>query len=174
MTIEPIYSIQKKKRISHLFIISIKLMTYLWMMVTILCINIMHHFYRRRTTKMNPQDQNIIQQNEEFVTKINILDFFVLNDTKLSSHMAQISEQINSSNNKIHSYYQVIKMIVNLVSKKEENNDTSSCQLTCIKNSLLMSIVDTPEKDLSNVDQKYYTRKVRTSSVKSSSTLFSY
>ena len=36
-----------------------------------------------------------------------------------------------------------------------------------------MSIVDIPEKDLSNVDRKSDTRKVRTSSVKSSSTLFS-
>ena len=36
-----------------------------------------------------------------------------------------------------------------------------------------MSIVDTPEKDLSNVDRKYDMRKVRTSSVNSSSTFFS-
>ena len=36
-----------------------------------------------------------------------------------------------------------------------------------------MSTVDTPENDLSNVDDKYDMRKVRTSSVNSSSTLFS-
>ena len=36
-----------------------------------------------------------------------------------------------------------------------------------------MIIVDTPEKDLSNVDGKYDTRNVYTSSVKSSSTIFS-
>ena len=36
-----------------------------------------------------------------------------------------------------------------------------------------MSIVDTPEKYLSNVDRKYDMRKIRTSSVKLSSTLFS-
>ena len=36
-----------------------------------------------------------------------------------------------------------------------------------------MSIVDTPEKHLSNVDSKLDMRKVRTSSIKSSSTLFS-
>ena len=35
-----------------------------------------------------------------------------------------------------------------------------------------MSIVDNPENDLSNVDDKSYMRKVRTSSVKSSSTRF--
>ena len=36
-----------------------------------------------------------------------------------------------------------------------------------------MSVVDTPEKDLSNVDGKSYMRKVITSSVNLSSTLFS-
>ena len=36
-----------------------------------------------------------------------------------------------------------------------------------------MSIVNTPKKYLSNVYGKYYMRKVRTSSVRSSSTLFS-
>ena len=36
-----------------------------------------------------------------------------------------------------------------------------------------MSIVGTPEKDVSNVYEKLYKRKVRTYSIKSSSTLFS-
>ena len=36
-----------------------------------------------------------------------------------------------------------------------------------------MSIVDTPEKDVSKVDRKLDKRKIRTSSIKSSSTLFS-
>ena len=36
-----------------------------------------------------------------------------------------------------------------------------------------MSIVNTPEEDFSNVDRKYDMIKVRTSSVKSPSTLFS-
>ena len=36
-----------------------------------------------------------------------------------------------------------------------------------------MSIVSTPEKDLSNVDCKSYTRKLHTSSVNSSAELFS-
>ena len=36
-----------------------------------------------------------------------------------------------------------------------------------------MSILDTPKKDLSNIDQKSGIIKVRTSSVKSSKTLFS-
>ena len=39
---------------------------------------------------------------------------------------------------------------------------------------LLLSIVDTPEKDLPNVDWKPDMIKVRTSSVNSSSTLFSW
>ena len=66
--------------------------------------------------------------------------------------MDHISEHINYSNHKIHSYDQMIKMIVNLGSKKLENNDTSTCQLTSLQSLLLMSIVDNPEKDLSNVD----------------------
>ena len=37
-----------------------------------------------------------------------------------------------------------------------------------------MSIVDTPEKDFSNVDKKYDMIKVRTYSVNSSSLLFSF
>ena len=37
-----------------------------------------------------------------------------------------------------------------------------------------MSIVDTPENYVSNVDKKLDKRKVRTSSIKSSSALFSY
>ena len=76
--------------------------------------------------------------------------------------MDQISEHINSSNNKIHSYDQMRKMVVNLGSKKGKNNYKSSPKLTCLQNSLLMSIVDTPEKDLSNFEGKYYMRKVRT------------
>ena len=60
--------------------------------------------------------------------------------------MAQISELINSSNQRIHSYDQMIKMIANLGITKGENNDNSSPQLINIYNSLLMSIVDTPKK----------------------------
>ena len=43
---------------------------------------------------------------------------FVLDDKKLSSHMAQNSEDIISSNHKIHSYDQTSKIISNLGSKK--------------------------------------------------------
>ena len=105
---------------------------------------------------------------------VGIIFFFFINDKKLSSHMDQISEHINFSNHKIHSYDKMSKMIVNLGSNKfENNNNNSSWQLTCLHNSSLMIIVNTPENGLSNVDQKYYMIKVRTSSVKSSSTLFS-
>ena len=65
------------------------------------------------------------------------------------------------------------RMIFNLGSKKFEHNNNSTCQLNHIQNSLLMSIVDTPEKYLTNVDSKSDIRKVRTHSVNSSSTLFS-
>ena len=43
-----------------------------------------------------------------------IIVIFVLNDNKLSSHMAQISGNINSSNQKIHSHDQMSTMLVNL------------------------------------------------------------
>ena len=102
-----------------------------------------------------------------------IIVIFVLNDKKLSSHMAQISEHINSSNHKIHCYDQIRKIIVNLVSNKCYDNNNSTRQLNHLQNSLLMSIVDTPEKDVSKFDRIPDKRKVRTSSIKSSSTLFS-
>ena len=99
--------------------------------------------------------------------------FIVLNDKKLSSHMAQISEHINLSNRKINSYYQTRKMIVNLGSNKGKKNNNSSLQLTRLKTSLITSIVDIHENNLSNVDRKYDMRKVRTYSVNQSLTLFS-
>ena len=80
--------------------------------------------------------------------------------------MAQISEHINFSNKKNHSFDQTSEMIVNLGSKKSKNYNTSIFQLTRLYNFSLMSIVDTPEKDLSNVDQKSDMRKVCTSSIK--------
>ena len=66
--------------------------------------------------------------------------------------MDQISEHINSSNDKMYSYDQMRKNIVNLGSKKGKNNNNSYTKLTCLHNSLPMSIVETPEKDLSNVE----------------------
>ena len=85
-----------------------------------------------------------------------------MNDTKLSSHMAQISEHINSSNQKNHSYDQMGKMIVNLSNNKCEKNNKSTGHLNHIQKYLLMSIVDTPEKDVSNVDRKSDKRKICT------------
>ena len=73
--------------------------------------------------------------------------FFVLNNKKLPSHMTQISEHITYSNNNIHSYDQMSKMIVKLCSKKSKNNDKYSPQLNRLHNSIPMSIVDTPEKE---------------------------
>ena len=68
--------------------------------------------------------------------------------------MSQISEHINSTNNKIHSCDQMSKIIVNLGSKKGDNNDNSSTQLSCPNNSLLMRIVYTSTKDLTNIEGK--------------------
>ena len=61
--------------------------------------------------------------------------------------MAQISEEINSTN-KNHSYDHTRKMILNLGSKNDDNNDNSYTQLLRQRNSLRMSIVDTLKKGL--------------------------
>ena len=87
--------------------------------------------------------------------------------------MDHISEHINSTKHNIHSYDHMIKMIVNLSIKKSDNNGNSFPQLYRLHNSLLMRIIDTPEKYLSNFEGKYDTSKVQTSSVNSSSKLFS-
>ena len=125
-------------------------------------INIMHHFYFQVTMRMYLQEKNIIQKNKDlssqkcyfglvlnklksFKCQVSLL-FFVLNKNKLSSHMDQIREKIYSSNHKTHSYDQMIKMIVNLGSKKVEDNNKSSTQLTRLQSLLLMSISNTPEK----------------------------
>ena len=99
-----------------------------------------------------------------------IIVIFFINDTKLSSHMAQISEHINSL--KKHSYNNMGKMIFNLSNNKCENNKNSTGHINYIQISLLLSIVDTPEKDISNVDRKLDKRKIRTSLIKSPSKLF--
>ena len=87
--------------------------------------------------------------------------------------MDQISEHIYSSNKKIHSYDQMRKNIDNLGSKKCENNNNSTYQLRQLKNSLLISIVDTTENYLPNVDSKIRHGKSTYIFIKSSSTLFS-
>ena len=66
------------------------------------------------------------------------------------------------------------KMVVNFSSNKGKNNDNSSNQINRLHNSLIISIVNTPEKYLSNFDGKSDTIKVSAYSVNSSSTLCSY
>ena len=97
---------------------------------------------------------------------------FFLNNNKLSSNVAQISEHIKCSNQKIYYYDQTSKIIVNSGSKNCEINNNQTCQINHIQKPLLMSMVDTPEKYLSNVDGKSDMIKVSRSSIKSSSTLF--
>ena len=63
-------------------------------------------------------------------------------------------------------------MIFNLGSKKVENNENYSPQLTSLHNSILVRIFDTPYNIFSNVEGKSDIRKVHTSSINSSSTLF--
>ena len=46
-----------------------------------------------------------------------IIVIFLINDMKLSSYTDQISEHINSSNQKDHYHDQMVKMIVSLLLK---------------------------------------------------------
>ena len=86
--------------------------------------------------------------------------------------MAQTSEHINSSNQKNHSHDQMGKIILNFSNRKFKNNNNSTCHLNHIQKSLLMSIVDNPEKYVSNIDRKLDNRKLYKYPIKSSSTLF--
>ena len=65
----------------------------------------------------------------------------------------------------------MVKMVINLGIKKGKNNDNSFPQLIHIQNSLLMSMADAYVKD-SYVDGNSDIKKVRTYSVKLSSTFF--
>ena len=58
-------------------------------------------------------------------------------------------------------------MIVNLSNKRYKNNNNYTGHLNHIQKLLWMSIVDTPEKDISNVDRKVVKRKIRTSRINS-------
>ena len=79
---------------------------------------------------------------------------------------------ISISQINIPSYDKIIRIIVNLGSKTVKNNDNSSLQHTHLNKSLLLRIIDTTEKYLSNVDSKYDMRKVRTSPINLSSNCF--
>ena len=65
------------------------------------------------------------------------------------------------------------EMIFNLGDKKCENNNNSTGHINHFQKLLLKSIVNTPKKYVSNFDKKLDMRKVLTSSINSSSTLFS-
>ena len=106
----------------------------------------------------------LLKKSKSFEWNLLLL-FFVLNDNELSSHMSQINEYINSSNLKKY-YNKVSKMIVKLVINKGKNKDNTYPQLIRLHNSLLMSIFDTSENYLSNVEGRYDIRKVCRSSVK--------
>ena len=78
--------------------------------------------------------------------------FSFLNEKKLSPHMAQTSQNINTKNHTIHYHNHKIKMIVKLGINKGDNIENYSPQMYCLHNSLLMSIFDTLEKDLYHVE----------------------
>ena len=86
--------------------------------------------------------------------------------------MSQISEHTKHSNHNIHYYDNMVIIIVNLINKKCKKHNNSTGHFNNIQRFLLMSIVDTPENDVSNVDRRLDKKKKRTSSIKSSSTLF--
>ena len=102
----------------------------------------------------------LLNKSKSFEWQVSF-SFFILDGNTLSSNMAQISGHIKSS--KINPHDQMSKIIVILGSKKYKNNNNSTCQLNPLQNLLLMSIVDTPEKYVSNVDRKIYKRNVGTS-----------
>ena len=79
-----------------------------------------------------------------------VIDFYIIIGKTLSSHMKQLSENINSEKHRIYYFDQTSKMIVNLGDKKGVSNYESSSKLADIQNSLLMSIVYTTEKDISH------------------------
>ena len=76
--------------------------------------------------------------------------------------MSQIREQINTSNHKIHSHDQMGEIVFNLSNNKCGKNNKSTGHLNQIQNFLLMSIVDIPDKDVSNVHRKAYKKIIRT------------
>ena len=95
----------------------------------------------------------LLNKSRSFEWQVSLL-LFVINGTKLSLNMDEISEHINSSNHVIYSHDQMCKNIVNLSNQKCENNNKPTGHLNQIQKLLLMSIVDTPEKYVSNVDRK--------------------
>ena len=64
----------------------------------------------------------IIIKTKEFRMEDSFAIFFI-NGKKLSLNMANISKHLNSTNQKINPYGKTIKTIVNLGSKKGENNN---------------------------------------------------
>ena len=86
--------------------------------------------------------------------------------------MKKWSQHINFTNHKVHSFFQTGQTIVDLGNNKGGSNNESSSKLTDIQNSLLMRIVDTPEKDVSHSEANIITRKLRTYSDNASSILF--
>ena len=114
----------------------------------ILFINIMHYSYHQIIVKIYLPNQNNIELNEKYVVikrlfwiyfQINQSFFewqvsllFFINEKKLSSHMDQISEPINSSNHNILYHDHMVKIIVNLSNNKCGNNNNSTVHINNI------------------------------------------
>ena len=61
-----------------------------------------------------------------------LIGFFVINEKKLSSHIYHISKNVKYSTQKINSYDQMIKIVLNLGIKKDDKNNYSYTKLTHI------------------------------------------
>ena len=77
----------------------------------------------------------LLNKSDSFEWRLSLISF-ILYDKKLSSYMDHISEHINSSNQKIHSYDKM-RIFFNLGSKKCKNNNNSTCQLNHPQNLLI-------------------------------------
>ena len=76
--------------------------------------------------------------------------------------MNHISQRTDFTNHKIFSYDKMIKIIVNLGSKKDDNNNNTFTQRCQLHNLLLTRVVDNTKKYLSHGEGKEITSKVRT------------
>ena len=66
----------EEERMSHPFIISMQLNTYVVIIIKTLSINIMHHLYHQIIIKIYLLDQNIIQQNKLYVVIKKIFEIY--------------------------------------------------------------------------------------------------
>ena len=158
------------------------------MIMKIVFINIMRHFYHQTIMKMYLPDQNIIQQNEEYTAITGLLwiyynknkrgfnvryhCYFLLSMTPNCHHIWLRS--VNTLIPQITKFIPMIgwgKLLLISVVRGAKKNNSQAISIR-FKN-ILMGIVDTAEKDVSNVHRKTDKRKICTLLLNSSSTIIS-